>query len=186
LIAQRDTYAALDLLGHSAPLLDPEATLTLRLDALAAGGRQRLLLQEIDRLLAPALTPASLPLVKVLCAHVIRFPNQEVYDRLAQKIARDPIPMRTDTAGLWFSLFCAAGVAGDHARLHELTHQLRNASAKPFLALSSIEAFFRGETAERTITTFLPVLPLPLEVTYALLDRFVPAAAAPDGPPPRP
>jgi hypothetical protein len=177
----RDPFAALDLLGRQPNLLDAEAAFTLRIDALANGGMKRSLQQEIERSLATPLTPATLPIVKVICAHLIRHPDREIFEGLAQKISREKVPLQTDSAGIWFSLFCTAGVVGDRGRLQELTARLRNASEKPFLALATVEAFFRGETAERRISTFLPLLPLPLEVTYALLERY-PASTLPPAP----
>ena len=174
----RDTYAALDLLGQYPNLLDAEATLTLRLDALAAGGMRRPLKQEIDRLLAVPLTPSNLPVVKILCAHLIRFPDPDAFGRLSDKVVRDETPLQSDSAGIWFSLFCTAGTVGDRVRLHEYTARLRNASQRPFMALSAVEAFFRGETAERRFLLYLPLLPLPLEVTYALLERYPPLVTA--------
>jgi hypothetical protein len=168
----RDPFAALDLIDRQPGILDGEAVLTLRLDALARAEMRRPLQQEIDRALAQPITLQTLPLVKVLCAHLIRHPDAATFDRLAQKIGREKLPLQTDSAGIWFSLFCTAGVVGDRPRLHELTARLRNVSDKPFMALSTVEAFFRGQTAERRITTFLPLLPLPLEVTYALLERY--------------
>jgi hypothetical protein len=140
---------------------------------------QRPLQQEIDRLLAPPLTPTNLTVVKILCAHLIRFPDASAFARLAQKVARESIPLHTESAGIWFSMFCTAGAVGDRERLHELAFRLRNASSKPFMALGAVEAFFRGETAERQITSFLPLLPLPLEVTFALLERYPPTPIPP-------
>ena len=182
LIQMRDTFAALDLLSRYPGRLDPEATLTLRLDALAAGGMRRAHRQEIGQFLATPLTPANLSLVKILCAHLIRFPDPAIFQDLAQKLAQDPLPLDTGSAGIWFSLLCTAGAVGDHARLHEIAVRLRHASKHPFLAMIGVEAFFRGETAERKITAFLPILPLPLEVTYALFERYPLPAATP--PPP--
>ncbi|MBI5694056.1 MAG: hypothetical protein HZC55_28610 [Verrucomicrobia bacterium] len=167
-----DTFAALDLLARHAALLDAEANVTLRLDALAAGRMKRPHQQVVDQLLAQPLSTGGLPGLKVLCAHLIRFPDPAVFDRLAEKVARENLPLDTESAGVWFSLFCAAGAVDDRTRLHELGFRLRNASQKPFMILSAVEAFFRGELAERRITTFLPVLPLPLEVTYALFERY--------------
>lgn len=174
----RDPMAALDVLGRGPTRLDGEATLTLRLDALAQGGIKRALQQEIDRALSTPLNASSLSLVKILCAHLIRYPDRSTFDLLVQKIAREKVPLHTESAGIWFSLFCTAGAVGDQVRLHELTARLRNASENPFMALGTVEAFFRAQTAERRITVFLPVLPLPLEVTYALLERYLPPVAA--------
>jgi hypothetical protein len=42
-------------------------------------------------------------------------------------------------------------------------------SAPYFLTL---ESFFRGRTTSDRITSILPMLPLPIEVNYALLERY--------------
>jgi hypothetical protein len=56
--------------------------------------------------------------------------------------------------------------------------RLKQASTTPFTALSLVESFFLGETAEKRITSFLPILPLPLEINYALIERY-PGATRP-------
>jgi hypothetical protein len=168
LIALREPLRAVDLLEQNRRQLDDEAALTLLLDAYAVSG-SRLLRQNVDALLAQRL---NAPALKLLCAHLIRHPNTEIFEQLWARISRDPLPLNTETAGAWFSLLCAAGTVGDQERLHELTTKLKHASDTPFLALSVVEAFFRGETAERRINAFLPVIPLPLDVTYALIERY--------------
>ena len=40
------------------------------------------------------------------------------------------------------------------------------------LGCAGASALRRGQTAERRITTILPILPLPVEVTYALIERY--------------
>jgi hypothetical protein len=110
--------------------------------------------------------------VTTLCAHLVRYPDAAVFARLCDKVEREALPLNTDTAGAWFSLLCTAGVVGDRVRLGELGARLKLASPTPFSALGVVEAFFRGDTTDRRITTFLPILPLPLEVTYALIDRY--------------
>ncbi len=177
LIHLRQPLAALDLLEQHRSKLDDEAYATLLLDAYAVSGSRNLAAQ-VTTILSPRI---NAPTVKTVCAHLIRHPNRDVFQQLWQKVARDNLPLDTDTAGAWFSLLCAAGAVGDHDRLRELTDRLKTASQTPFLALAIVEAFFRGETAERRITAFLPVLPLPLDVTYALFERYAapPAVALP-------
>jgi hypothetical protein len=173
LSALGDTFAAIDLLGSPAARvkLDAEARDSLVLDAYATGGAKRPLRGELDRLLASRL---SLTTIKTLCAHLIRHPNQETFARLLDKTQIDLVPFDTDSAGIWFSLLCTAGAVGDYARLHSLVVTLKLASNSPFVALSTVEAFFRGETGAEKITTFLPVLPLPIEICYALIEHYVP------------
>ena len=179
LAALGDTYAAIDLLGSRAAQrnLDVEARDSLLLDVYATAGATRPLQGEIDRLLGPRL---SLITIKTLCAHLIRHPNREAFTRLFEKVQREQIPFDTDSAGIWFSLLCTAGAIGDFDRLHSLVVTLKLASNSPFVALSAVEAFFRGETGAEKITTFLPVLPLPIEVCYALIEHYVvPSAPVP-------
>jgi hypothetical protein len=175
-----DTLAALDLLeANRATLRDDEAYVTLRLDALAAGGVKNEWRAMVDRVL----TQRDLASIKILCAHLIRYPDAATFARLAEKVDREQVRLDADSAGIWFSLLCTAGAVGDQVRLHALTDKLKAASQSPFLALVGVEAFFLGRTAERRITTILPILPLPTEVAYALLERYPseppPAAAQP-------
>jgi hypothetical protein len=59
------------------------------------------------------------------------------------------------------------------ARLHSLVVTLKLATDSPFIAVSGLELFFRGETGAEKITTFLPVIPLPIEINYALIEHYV-------------
>ncbi len=170
LIRLGDPILALDQIGRWQEKLDGEATTHLVLSALATHG-SRTRAQRFAALLDNALTP---PVVTTLCAHLIRHPDNELFQRLWVRVAQSPLALNTDTAGAWFSLMCAAGAVGDYARLGELTEKLKHASSTPFTALAVIEAFFRGQTAERRITGFMPILPLPLDVSYALIERFSP------------
>ncbi len=174
LLELREPLRAVDLLEQHRGRLDGEARATLLLDIYAQLG-SRHLQQHVERILAPRL---NAPTAKTLCAHLIRHPNPQIFQQLWQKLTRETLPLDSDTAGAWFSLLCAAGAVGDRDRLHDLTTRLKHASNTPFVALSLVEAFFRGETAERRITTFLPILPLPLDVTYALIERYAPPVAA--------
>lgn len=174
LIALGDAAGALDVLGQHPDVLDADADTNLRLEAYQRAGATKLRQALLDALLAPRLDP---PRLVIVCAHLIRHPDAALFERVYEKMAREPLALTSDTAGVWFSLLCAAGAVDDRARLHDLTQQLKVASKTPFIALGLFEAFFRGETAERRITTFLPMLPLPLEVTFALIERYPPPPA---------
>lgn len=166
-----DTFAASDLLASPAARanFDGEARDLLLLAVYSTAGAKRPLHAEFDRLLTPRLTLVTM---KTLCAHLIRFPDRETFARLFDKAQIDQVPFDTETAGIWFSLLCTAGAVGDLDRLHSLVITLKLASNSPFIALSAVESFFRGETGAEKITTFLPVLPLPNEINYALIEHY--------------
>ncbi len=183
LIDLKEYFAALDHIGKYSEQLsrDPQAYSTLLLDAYAAAG-SRQLVPQFDALLRQPLNPA---LTALLCAHLIRHPNPQAMELLWSKFVASPLPLTTDNAGAWFSLLSAAGAVGDRAKLHEITARLKVASTTPFYALAAVEAFFRGEINERRINVFLPILPLPIDVTYALYERYPLPAAMPSQPPKR-
>jgi plasmid stabilization system protein ParE len=170
-----ETFAALDLLETSRlAQRDIEAWLTLRFDALAAAGARGTLLKEVDSLLQP---PLNQPTLKVICAQLINHPDSEIFRHLLAKLEREPMPLTDQTAGGWFALLCTAGAVGDREHLHAIGARLREASHTPFLAVQLVENFFQADSGETRANSFLPFLPVPLEVTYALLERY-PAAQA--------
>ncbi len=168
-----DAFAALDALARKPGVTDGEVLLTARLGALVTAEKERLLAQEVERALAPRLSPATLPVIKVLAAHLIRHPDREIFQKVLAKVEAERVPFTDQTAGIWFSLFCAAGAVGDETSLGRLTGSIREATGQPFLMLGATEAFFRGDSNERSILPFLPTLLVPLEVTYALLERYL-------------
>jgi hypothetical protein len=53
--------------------------------------------------------------------------------------------------------------------MHEIGMRLRDSGGAPVVVLQEFESYFRRESAARRVTSFLPFVPLPLEVIYALL-----------------
>lgn len=169
LIALGDAFAAMDRIGAAASQLDSETRAALTLAAFAKQGARRPLQQQVDLLLAPKL---SLPVVKILAAQLIRQPDQAILDQLFQKFLREPIPFNTDSAGVYFSLLCATGVQGDWRKFSALAKIINDGSGmNPSFSLA-VESFFRGRTTSDRITSILPMVPLPIEVTYALIERY--------------
>ena len=169
LISAGDGFAAIDRIGASAAQLDPETRAALALAAFAKQGARRPYQQEVDLLLSPKL---SLPVIKILTVQLIRQPDQATLDQLFQKLARDPVAFNTDSAGIYFSLLCAAGVQGDWAKFNTLAKTIGDVSGmNPAFALA-VESFFRGRSTSPRVTSILPALPLPIEVTYALIEKY--------------
>jgi hypothetical protein len=170
LVRLGDPMAALDFLVQHRAQLDDEAYWTLRLHCLGSAGATQSLRNEFQAILLDA--PISQPRLKMMCAQLIRHPDQVLLERVCAKVARDQMPLDDETAGGWFSLQCTAGAVGDFPQLHALTLRLRQASQTPFTALLLVESFFHGQVADTRAVTFLPFLPVPLEVTYALIERY--------------
>ena len=169
LLVLGDGFAALDQLGSAGVTLDDETRITLQLAAYAQLDASRPFRQQVDQLLGPKL---SLPVVKILSTQLIRQPDPVILDQLYAKLQQDPIPFTTESAGIYFSFLCAAGVQGDWAKFHAIGRIISEGAgiSPPFYA--TVEAFFRGQSTSSRITSVLPALPLPIEVTYALIERY--------------
>ena len=168
LIALDEVFAALDRLG-SADQLDPETRVSLQLAAFARQQARRSLQQQVDRLLAPKL---SLSALKILSVQLIRQPDPLLLGQLQAKLRREPLPFNTESAGVYFSLLCAAGVQGDWPAFAAVGQTITTGSGMSAPFLLTLESFFRGRTTSGRITSILPMLPLPIEVDYALLERY--------------
>lgn len=169
LIRLGEGLRALDLLAQYGRRLDDEARVTLMLDAYARLGATRLLQAQVDALLTP---PLNLPTAKIVAAHLVRHPDPAILAQLHAKFLAAAFPINNDTAGIYLSLYCAAGTARDWPRAGEIASLLRRNTGGRFAMLSTLESFFRGDTTITRIATILPTVPLPLEVNYALLERY--------------
>ncbi len=164
-----DVFAALDLLQRNRTQLDDEARVTLELAAYARQDARRPLQQIVDQLLAAKL---NLPVIKILSAQLISYPDADVLGQVCKRFRSEPIPFTTESAGAYFALLCAAGANGDWTRFGELRTAIAEHAPSSEALLASVEAFFRGRSSASRITSLLPALPLPLEVDYALISRY--------------
>ena len=178
-----DVFGALDLLGRNGTALDDETRVTLLLAAYAHQGAHAPLQRIVDQLLGQKL---SLPVIKILSVQLIRYPDPASLNQLYARFRAEQIPFNTESAGAVFSLLCAAGVNADWSKFSELRALVSDRSNSSSAFLSAVEAFFRGQSSATRITSFLPALPLPLEVNYALIARYpgtaVPALSPSKGP----
>ncbi len=171
-----DVFAALDLLQRNRTELDDEARVTLELAAYARQSAHRPYQQIVDQLLGPKL---SAPVIKILSAQLISIPDADALGQVCDRFRAEKIPFTSESAGAYFSLLCAAGANGDWNRFGQLRAIITDRAASSATLLSAVEAFFRGRSGTSRITSLLPALPLPLEVTYALIARYPGLSAVP-------
>lgn len=171
-----DGFAALDALERNRTRLDDEARVTLELAAYARQGARRPLQHLADQLLAAKL---NLPVIKILSAQLIRYPDPALLDQLYTRFRAERIPFNNENAGVIFALLCTTGVSSDWTKFAEIRASITDQAGSSQAILAAAEAFFRGQSGATRITSLLPALPLPLEVNYALIMRY-------PGTPPRP
>lgn len=164
-----DVYAALDSLDRNGAGLDVETRVTLELTAYGRQGALRPLHQLANRLLGPKL---NLPVITLLAAQLIRYPDPVLLEQVYARFRAEPIAFTTESAGAYFSLLCAAAVNGDWPKFDVLRASITQHAGSSQAVLTAVEAFFRGRTGATRVTSYLPALPLPLEVNYALIERY--------------
>ncbi len=161
--------AAADLLAQYEAELDDVARVRLLLDIYARIGAQQSRQRLFSVLLANRLNPN---VVALLAAHLIRHPDPALLDQIFSKFSREQLALSDDTLDSFLALYCAAGVARDNAKMHLIASFLAKHGDGSKFTLGLAAAFFRGDTPLTRVSAILPALPVPLEVNYALLERF--------------
>lgn len=181
LLALGRPQEALALLQVYRALVPGDEVAATLLAASAQLGRTAESLRDAAGWLGASPTPA---VVELLATHLVRYPNAELLRLVCTRLDSAPLPATEAAYRAYCALFCAAGVVGDRERLHALTVTLKERAGAAFVSLNAAEDFFLGQSASSRIESFLPVLTLPVETLYALLERY--AAGRPPAPSERP
>jgi len=145
----------------------PADVFLLRLDALAALGRQDLLQQRLDQ------QPVNAREVELICIHLVRYPNPAVLAALARCILRSHLPADTSTYSAYSAYLMTCGVAQDWDKFQAAAGLMRDLSGARIARLDAIEAFFRQQDPDARLENILPTLPaLPVNMIYALYDHY--------------
>ena len=169
LIALGEGIAAVDLIGKYSSAFDDVARVTLLLEAYARLGVQ----QQRQRLAATILAgELKTPAVSVLAAHLIRHPDPEILNQLFARFTRANTELSDQTLEAFLALYCTAGAARDVPKMRMIGSFLAQHGEGSRFTLSVAGAFFRGETPLTRVSAILPALPVSLEVSYALLERY--------------
>lgn len=160
---------ALALLEQFGPRIGERERVALQLDLYARLGWNSLRRSTVEAIIA---RPLSLPVVELLCAHLIRHPDAELTQLFLARQKAEPLPMVEANYPGYLAMYCLAGLQANTPELSSIGDGLRQITRTGFVSLRAAEAFFRQPTTTRRIESVLPLLqPMPVEVSYALLDR---------------
>lgn len=143
--------------------------LPLALSAHARAGDPTTLQRETDLLLA---NPGAAE-IQILAQHLIVHPRPKL---LAEVLAKLPanISAGEDWRAALLALYCAAGVEKDKAGLKRVREEFEPGFGSTQSGLAELELFFLGRMEARPFFTVLPrVEPMPTEVLYCLLDKYL-------------
>lgn len=147
--------------------------------AYATMGDRDRLQREFASLLAidRSITPTEIVLLAV---HLVDYPDPVLLKMVSEALVRlplDPVEARLEAV---IAVFCAAGVQGDDKQMAQTRKLIADTFSTVPLGLTKLEAFFLERSTSTRIERLLPTLnPLPLELNYALLSRYMPAPQRP-------
>ncbi len=130
--------------------------------------------REFSSLLAAERNITSTEIV-LLAVHLVDYPDPVLLKMVSEALIRVPLDPAEARLEAVISVFCAAGVQGDEEHMALARKLITDTFSTVPLGLTKLEAFFLGKSALTRIERLLPSLnPLPLELNYALLRRYMP------------
>jgi hypothetical protein len=139
---------------------------------LAGLGRQDLLRARLEK------APINARELELVSIHLVRHPDSAVLAALGQCLQRSHLPVDASTYAANTALFLACGVSGDWDQMHATAVRLKEIAGSRMSRLEAIESYFQQKPAAG-IENILPMLPaLPLDLVYALFDRYGGTTAA--------
>lgn len=167
------TQDALQLLqtARDRGILRGRDLIPLVLAARAQGGEVTALDKEIETLLS---RQGAVEL-GIVARHLIERPNAALLARCMAALERMEVSTTPDWQATGLTLFCSAGVAKDQAALNAIRLKMGPILGKDRQAgLVSLEKFFTGPHQSPSIYFAMAAVdPLPLELLYSLLNRYI-------------
>lgn len=148
--------------------LPQEEAAFLRLRLFAAKGWTSLLESEYENLLNYPLTPH---LAAQFCAWLMLSPDPAAFARYADRFQREGPPLNSETLALYHATFLAAVVCHDTVRSEQISDTITKFTASNAKAMRALAEMLEKGAGQQQVTQLLPLVPLPIEVIYAVLAR---------------
>jgi len=113
--------------------------------------------------------------IVLLAVHLVDYPDPVLLKMVGEALIRVPLDPAEARLEAVIAVFCAAGVQGNEEQMALARKLITDTFSTVPLGLTKLEAFFLGKSSSTRIERLLPSLnPLPLELNYALLRRYMP------------
>jgi hypothetical protein len=155
----------IDAYGNRLPV---EEAAFLRLRLFASQGWTSLMGPEYDNLLSYPMTPR---LAAQFCAWFIESPDAEAFGRYADRFDASGPALNSDSLPLYHANYLAAVMSGDAARADRLAAAITRSTSADAKALRAVGELLARGAGRTQLTQLLPLAPLPVEVSYAILER---------------
>jgi tetratricopeptide (TPR) repeat protein len=148
---------------------DEAAFLRLRLYHLK--GWTALTNTELDTLLSHGLSPR---LIALFTAHQIQQPDPTAFTRFYTRLEAAALPVNAETLHLHHAAYLAALACGDSTRADQIAGRISRYTGSDNRALRGLGDLLKAPPSDSRLPRILPLVTLPTEVLYAILDRPAP------------
>jgi tetratricopeptide (TPR) repeat protein len=163
-----------DLLRAYGNQFQPDETVFLRLRLYHAKGWTQLIGPEFVDLLRYEMAPR---IVAQSCAYLISHPDPVLFARYIERFNEANLPVDTGTLPLYQATYLAAILSGDTNRAQQIATLIDQFTGSDARVLRGLGDLLRGRAPDPRLPRILPLVPLPTEVVYAILE--LPVAASP-------
>ncbi len=169
-----DPLRAGDLLRAYSNRLQPDEASFLRLRVYQAKQWTALVAPEFATLLNYGMAPR---VVAQFSSYLIRHPDPDLFARYHARFTAANLPVNADTVPLYQATYLAAIASGDTVRAEQIITAISQYTKSDGRVLRGLGELLRAPAVDHhRLLRILPLVPLPTEVVYAILDR--PAAPA--------
>lgn len=159
---------AADLINAYGPRLPVEEASFLRLRLFQAQKWTSLMGTEYDNLLSLPVTPR---LAAQFTAWLVQVPDPAAFARYADRFLENGPPLTSETLPLYHAGYLAAMANHDEARAERFNGVITRFTASNAKAMRTLGELLARDGDQQQLTQLLPLVPLPLEVTYSILEH---------------
>ena len=157
-----------EIIGAYGPHLPADEAAFLRLRIFRAKNWTSLMETEYDTLLSYPLTPR---LAAQFCAWFLRQPDPAAFARYADQFLRQGPELTNESLPLYHATYLAAVACRDQTRAEQTAAAIARFTSSDAKALRAVAEVLTGPANQAQLFQILPLVSLPLEAIYAILER---------------
>jgi hypothetical protein len=123
---------------------------------------------EFDGLLRYELAPR---LIAQFCAYLVNRPDRERFARYYERFAAANQRVSAETVHLHQATYLAAVLAGETGSAEKIIARINQFTGSEARALHGLGVLLKTQPGDARLGRILPMVPLPTEVIYAILDQ---------------
>lgn len=175
LLRHSQVEPATELLRAYGPQLQPDEAAFVRLRIYQAKGWSSLIGSEFESVLGYGMQPR---IITQICSYLINHPEPALFMRFLERFTATNLPVDPTTVPLYHAVYLCAILSGDAPQAEQLARRISDFTASDARVLRGLGELLKGRGADPRLPRILPLVPLPTEVVYAILERqAVPAPA---------